>query len=131
MQSKNKKISAFIRILHKHLSTVWKLHFFDFLLYLGLLKLTRHVILYYLWSADLSKSFSWLILLIFIYIFFNSFGQYLSFPDIFAHKVSPGWKLWGFPTWLLISRFIDSKVIIINVKTKRRKRKLYIQCVSK
>ena len=61
-----------------------------------ILTLTSHGILHYLWSEDLPKSFSQLIMSIFI------FSQY------FFQYILSGGNIWGYPT-LLISRFINFK----------------------
>ena len=53
------------------------------------LKLMTHGILHYLWSADLSKSFSQLNMSIFI------FSQY------FFQYILPGGKVWGYLTLLI------------------------------
>ena len=69
------------------------------------LKLTSHSILRYLGSADLSKSFSQLIVLIFTFLInivtdnisVNSFCQYLFFLNIFFNRFCPV-EVWGNPT---------------------------------
>ena len=68
--------------------------------YLWRSNLTSHSILHYLWSADLPKSLSLLI------VSLSIFSQY------FFQKSLPGGKKWGYPT-LLISWFIN--VYVVNV----------------
>ena len=60
--------------------------------------------LHFLWSVDLSRGFSQLIMLMFF--------------SIFLQWILPGGKVWGYPT-LLISRFINYEVFIESCKLDR------------
>ena len=61
------------------------------------LNLASHGKVHYLWPTELSKSFSQLIMSIFV------------FPQYFFQQILPGGKVWGYPV-LLISRFINFKL---------------------
>ena len=71
------------------------------------LKVTSHGILHYLWSADLSKSFSQLNVSIFTFPN-QQFWLIFIFSQYFFQKILPSKKGWGYPS-LLISWLINFK----------------------
>ena len=85
----------------------WQVFIWWVILVVNGLKLTSHGILHYLWSGDLSKSFSQLILSTF------TFSQY------FFQYILPGGKVWGYPI-LLILWFINFKDLFSKYEKTHR-----------